>query len=246
MSTEVLSLPRFDRYVGVDYSGASAPTQSLKGLRVFEACRSTEPVEVQPPPSPRTQLLAAIAVADTFVRSNYTLLKGTAVLGAHAAVSEITAPGSPPLDADDLALLSVLTATFDRIAGNDADAARFREVIVASRGRLRAGHVRRADAALHLAAQVLGQRHPPDLTVAMAWPPAPARDPLHAFFGVHALQRTETETRIAATEPLRALLAERCEDGPGAGSWPAARGLDAATTAAILAAVIGLADSNEK
>jgi hypothetical protein len=53
MSTEVLSLPRFDRYVGVDYSGASAPTQSLKGLRVFEACRSTEPVEVQPPPSPR-------------------------------------------------------------------------------------------------------------------------------------------------------------------------------------------------
>jgi hypothetical protein len=43
----------FDRYIGIDYSGAEAPTSSLKGLRVYVAGRATPPVEVQPPPSPR-------------------------------------------------------------------------------------------------------------------------------------------------------------------------------------------------
>ena len=43
----------FDRYVGIDYSGAATPTASLKGLRVYMADRSTPPQEVQPPPSPR-------------------------------------------------------------------------------------------------------------------------------------------------------------------------------------------------
>jgi hypothetical protein len=43
----------FDRYVGIDYSGAQTPTSSLKGLRVYMADRESEPAEVQPPPSPR-------------------------------------------------------------------------------------------------------------------------------------------------------------------------------------------------
>jgi len=43
----------FDRYVGIDYSGAKTPTASLPGLRVYEANRDSLPVEVQPPPSPR-------------------------------------------------------------------------------------------------------------------------------------------------------------------------------------------------
>jgi hypothetical protein len=43
----------FERYVGIDYSGAKTPTSSLKGLRVYLAGRATAPVEVQPPPSPR-------------------------------------------------------------------------------------------------------------------------------------------------------------------------------------------------
>ena len=43
----------FDRYIGIDYSGAKTPTSSLKGLRVYIADRSSPPVEVQPPPSPR-------------------------------------------------------------------------------------------------------------------------------------------------------------------------------------------------
>jgi hypothetical protein len=45
--------PWFERYVGVDYSGAETPTSSLPGLRVFMADGAFPPVEVQPPPSPR-------------------------------------------------------------------------------------------------------------------------------------------------------------------------------------------------
>ncbi len=43
----------FERYVGVDYSGAETPDASLKGLRVYAATPQWGPVEVQPPPSPR-------------------------------------------------------------------------------------------------------------------------------------------------------------------------------------------------
>lgn len=45
--------PSFERYIGIDYSGAETPASSLKGLRVYAADRSTEPQEVMPPPSPR-------------------------------------------------------------------------------------------------------------------------------------------------------------------------------------------------
>ncbi len=46
--------PLFDRYVGIDYSGAETPTSSLKGLRVYAAERgAAPPVEVAPPPSAR-------------------------------------------------------------------------------------------------------------------------------------------------------------------------------------------------
>jgi hypothetical protein len=43
----------FDRYIGIDYSGAETPTSSLTGLRVYAADRTLPPSEVQPPPSPR-------------------------------------------------------------------------------------------------------------------------------------------------------------------------------------------------
>jgi len=45
--------PVFQRYVGIDYSGAETPTSSLRGLRVYVADRLTAPQEVLPPPSPR-------------------------------------------------------------------------------------------------------------------------------------------------------------------------------------------------
>jgi hypothetical protein len=46
-------VPAFTRYIGIDYSGAETPTASLKGLRVYRADRSSPPIEVMPPPSPR-------------------------------------------------------------------------------------------------------------------------------------------------------------------------------------------------
>ncbi len=45
--------PIFDRYIGIDYSGAETPTSSLKGLRAYEADRFATPSEVGPPPGPR-------------------------------------------------------------------------------------------------------------------------------------------------------------------------------------------------
>ena len=43
----------FDRYIGIDYSGAETPKSSLKGLRIYIAARNEAPTEVFPPPSPR-------------------------------------------------------------------------------------------------------------------------------------------------------------------------------------------------
>ena len=39
----------FDRYIGIDYSGAETPESSLKTLRVYVADRETMPAEVQTP-----------------------------------------------------------------------------------------------------------------------------------------------------------------------------------------------------
>ena len=47
------SNPSFQRYIGIDYSGAETAESSLKGLRVYRAQAIAEPEEVMPPPSPR-------------------------------------------------------------------------------------------------------------------------------------------------------------------------------------------------
>lgn len=48
-----LLMALFQRYIGIDYSGAETPTASLPGLRVYEATLLDAPREVPPPPSPR-------------------------------------------------------------------------------------------------------------------------------------------------------------------------------------------------
>ncbi len=45
----IIRLPNFNRYVGVDYSGAQTPGAGLKGLRVYRAERVSVPVDVLPP-----------------------------------------------------------------------------------------------------------------------------------------------------------------------------------------------------
>ncbi len=46
-------MSQFERYFGIDYSGAETPTSSLKGLRLYAATPALPPAEVPPPPSPR-------------------------------------------------------------------------------------------------------------------------------------------------------------------------------------------------
>lgn len=42
-------MPQFERYIGIDYSGAATPTTSLKGLRVYVSSQAAPAVEVLPP-----------------------------------------------------------------------------------------------------------------------------------------------------------------------------------------------------
>ena len=44
-------MPTFRRHIGIDYSGAETAESSRRGLRVFMAEGSGEPIQVQPPPS---------------------------------------------------------------------------------------------------------------------------------------------------------------------------------------------------
>lgn len=46
-------MPQFQRYIGIDYSGAETAESSLKGLCVYLATPDSAPVEIPPPPSPR-------------------------------------------------------------------------------------------------------------------------------------------------------------------------------------------------
>ncbi|MBI4658492.1 MAG: hypothetical protein HY735_06535 [Verrucomicrobia bacterium] len=46
-------MAQFERYHGIDYSGAQTPTSSLPGLRVYAATPADAPREIPPPPSPR-------------------------------------------------------------------------------------------------------------------------------------------------------------------------------------------------
>jgi hypothetical protein len=46
-------MPQFERYIGIDYSGAETPTSSLPGLRTYAADQTHSPKEVLPPQSPR-------------------------------------------------------------------------------------------------------------------------------------------------------------------------------------------------
>lgn len=53
---------RFERYIGIDYSGAATPATGLTGLRVYSGIREETPVEVCPPPG-RTKFWTRRGVA---------------------------------------------------------------------------------------------------------------------------------------------------------------------------------------
>lgn len=53
ISGDMVSMPSFEHYIGIDYSGAETPNASLRGLRAYLARSGETPTEVLPPPSPR-------------------------------------------------------------------------------------------------------------------------------------------------------------------------------------------------
>ncbi|MBK5939525.1 hypothetical protein [Halochromatium roseum] len=70
-------MPQFERYLGIDYSGAQTPSSSLKGLRLYAATRTEPPVEIPPPPSPRkywTRLGLAQYLAERLAEDRPTLV----------------------------------------------------------------------------------------------------------------------------------------------------------------------------
>ena len=70
-------MPVFQRYTGIDYSGAQTAESSLKGLRVYQATPGAPAVEVEPPPSPRkywTRQGLASWLAETLADGSPTLV----------------------------------------------------------------------------------------------------------------------------------------------------------------------------
>jgi hypothetical protein len=68
---------QFDRYIGIDYSGAQTPTASLKGLRIYVAAPDSMPVEVQPPPGSKkywTRRGVALWLVDRLSEDSRTLV----------------------------------------------------------------------------------------------------------------------------------------------------------------------------
>ncbi len=69
--------PAFQRYIGIDYSGAETPESSLKGLRIYSAQGDAPAEELPPPPSPRTYWTRrglAEWLADTLAEDRPTLV----------------------------------------------------------------------------------------------------------------------------------------------------------------------------
>jgi hypothetical protein len=60
------ALASFERYIGIDYSGAKTPVSSLKGLRVYLANGSAVPVE-EPPPAGRRKYWTRRGIAEWLV-----------------------------------------------------------------------------------------------------------------------------------------------------------------------------------
>jgi hypothetical protein len=60
-------MPNFDRYIGIDYSGARTPMASLRGLRVYLTEHGIPPVERQPPPLRQRKYWSRRGIAEWLV-----------------------------------------------------------------------------------------------------------------------------------------------------------------------------------
>ena len=114
----------------------------------------------------------------------------------------------------------------------------------AARSHLVGSTVRRTDAALHLDDLLQGKQHPPELTIAKAWPANPTTDPLHTLIGALAvsLLPLPEKQRDAQVGRLSVLVAARETDGQHAGTWAPAGGFDRCATTAMHAITLALAN----
>jgi hypothetical protein len=221
--------------VGSDKKSIKECIERIRGAQTENGRFDGFPV----PTSPRAQLLLTLAIEAAHTRSHYALLEPVAAKAVAACLAE----ADGPLDAERFALLAVLAAQLER-GSLAALAAECRDLARRARPALRPGAMRRGDAALHLGDVLLGAAADPMLTVARCWPANAGADPLHTWFGVLALQATDAATWRRESASLQKLLAVRTSDGADAGCWPAAAGLDAALTTAVLAAAVAEADCN--
>lgn len=186
------------------------------------------------------QLLAALALVHGYGLSTFAPWKRTARQACHAVVLAFAAPDAPAT-AEEAALLALVTDAARTFLGEGELTRRLHECTTTALEPLHYGASRRGDAALHLAQLLLGEPLPADLTIARVWPADLARDPLHSWFALCALHHHEglLRTQEAAYERL---LAARVTAGPQAGTWSPAADHDRATTTAILAACLGIAN----
>jgi hypothetical protein len=190
------------------------------------------------------QTLAALAMVESYDRSNYQLLKRNAMSAAAAVeAATLTPAAAPDAPGPQLgAMLAVLAAKLASMRAPEPELSG--RIAVAAKTELAKhvfGNTRSADAALHLGQLLLGEPFVPDLTVARTWPANLTADPLHTVFGMLAV-RTDAGLLERQSRLLGGLLATRVAAGDAVGTWPAAAGLDATTTTAMLAMAVGIAN----
>jgi len=205
------------------------------------------------------QFVAALAMNETYVASNYTLLKPLSVRGIGALDAAMFGPAATPATVEEF-VCSVLLARSAAIARSDTGTTGLSDKILRhARSTMVAGKVRRTDAALHLDDLLQGSKHPLELTVARTWPANLTADPLHTLIGALALTMSNMEAKALAAQgftvpdmeakalaaqwkTLDQLVAARETAGKHAGTWAPAGGFDRIATTAMHAITLALAN----
>ncbi len=188
-------------------------------------------------------LLGALLLLRAAECSTYRLLVPNATRALAAAETAMRDPKVRPT-AEEVALFAMLAHEVAEAKFVPRDAApALREAAHTALTTLPAGKSRRGDAARHLASLALGDAHPPELTIAVCWPANLHADPLHTWLAATALRFTDAHTRDTQFAQLKNLAALRIAEGPSTGSWPEVPGVDAATSTALFAAALAMANS---
>ena len=111
------------------------------------------------------------------------------------------APDAEAPSNEDVALLTLLLPTLSKLTPSEAELAdQLKTMATELLSSRKFGATRRGDAALHLGQLVLGEPHPPELTVARTWPASLTADPLHTLFAILAVS---TDEKSLAGNPSR-------------------------------------------